>query len=439
MVAAHASLPRTGGSRGCASLAGRSSALRPASDRTAARPASSDRRSRSRYRRDRLRTADAHRSATVASDRRVVRRAAPLRRTTRASIYRRLPTRSHQRQMTYQPSPAVPNEGESVTATLTADSHRHRQRLQGRRPVAGRLRPQGDRPRRARDARPDVAAQAEYRQGPAVGKGKKIARLAAHDRADRRPHRDAHRARRRRPLGQLQHLLDAGPRRGRDRRGPDRHARAPDRCQRSSPGRARRWRSTGGAPRRWPSPGPTAAAADSIVDDGGDATMLIHMGTEYELAGACRAAVPRTPIQRGVPGHPRDLLRNSIEEQQGPLHPQWVPRIIGVTEETTTGVHAPLRVRATPARCCSRRSTSTTAVTKSKFDNKYGVPPLAHRRSSTAARRRHDRRQARGRLRLRRRRQGLASSRCAARVHASSSPRSTRSARCRRRWTACRS
>ena len=73
---------------------------------------------------------------------------------------------------------------------------------------AGRVRPQGDPPRRARDARPDGAAQALRRRrsrSPAPHHG-----LAAHDRADRRADRDADRARRRRALGELQHLLDAG-------------------------------------------------------------------------------------------------------------------------------------------------------------------------------------------------------------------------------------
>ena len=90
---------------------------------------------------------------------------------------------------------------------------------------SGRVRPQGDRARRARDARPDGAAP---RVRPvAAAQGQEGRRLAAHDRADRRAHRDPGRARRRRALGQLQHLLHPGPRRRRDRRRPERHAGQP--------------------------------------------------------------------------------------------------------------------------------------------------------------------------------------------------------------------
>ena len=112
-------------------------------------------------------------------------------------------------------------------------------RLQGRRHRPRRLRPQGDRARRARDARPDVAARGVRRRPAAQGRAHH--RLAAHDGADRRADRDARRTRRRRPLVLVQHLLDPGPRRRRDRRRP---------ASPSSPGRARRSRSTGGAPSR---------------------------------------------------------------------------------------------------------------------------------------------------------------------------------------------
>ncbi len=53
----------------------------------------------------------------------------------------------------------------------------------------------------------------------------------------------------------------------------------------SSPGRARRSRSTGGAPSRC-CPGRTTTGPNMILDDGGDATLLVHKGVEYEKAGA---------------------------------------------------------------------------------------------------------------------------------------------------------
>ena len=77
--------------------------------------------------------------------------------------------------------------------------------------------PQGDRSRRARDARPDVHARRVRRRAAAQGRAHH--RLAAHDDPDGRADRDAGCARRRGPLGVLQHLLDAGSRRGGHRRG----------------------------------------------------------------------------------------------------------------------------------------------------------------------------------------------------------------------------
>ena len=63
-----------------------------------------------------------------------------------------------------------------------------------------------------------MATRARVRRR-AAAQGRAHHRLAAHDDPDRRADRDARRARRRGPLGVLQHLLDAGPRRGGDRRG----------------------------------------------------------------------------------------------------------------------------------------------------------------------------------------------------------------------------
>ena len=96
------------------------------------------------------------------------------------------------------------------------DRH-HDARLQGRRHRPGRLRPQGDPARRARDARPDVHARRVRRRAAAQGRAHHG--LAAHDDPDRRADRDARCSRRRGPLGVVQHLLDPGSRRGGDRRG----------------------------------------------------------------------------------------------------------------------------------------------------------------------------------------------------------------------------
>ena len=64
-----------------------------------------------------------------------------------------------------------------------------------------------------------MSLREEFGAAPAA-QGRPHRRLAAHDRADRRAHRDAHRARRRGPLGLLQHLLHPGRGRRRGRRRP---------------------------------------------------------------------------------------------------------------------------------------------------------------------------------------------------------------------------
>ena len=89
-------------------------------------------------------------------------------------------------------------------------------RFRRRRHGAGRLGPQGNRHCRARDAGPDGHSPQVRRRAAAQGRAHR--RQPAHDHPDGRAHRDAAGPRRRDSLGQLQHLLDAGPRRRRHRR-----------------------------------------------------------------------------------------------------------------------------------------------------------------------------------------------------------------------------
>jgi adenosylhomocysteinase len=95
-----------------------------------------------------------------------------------------------------------------------------------------------------------------------------------------------------------------------------------------------------------------------ILDDGGDATLLVHKGVEYEKTGV----VPTVDDDDlSVSEEYRvilDTLRRALAED-----PQRWTRVAsdirGVTEETTTGVHR-LYQLAEQGSCCSRRSTSTT-------------------------------------------------------------------------------
>ena len=218
LVAAHAALSGAGGARRRAADGRRASPLRPTSDRAAPAAARADRRPRAGHHRRRVRTTDAHRPAAGPRRRRLVRDTAPLR---RAPGRGSLPPSRHERD---RHRPSI-NRRRSSEHHPDARQRRQRHRLQGRRPVPGRLRPQGDRARRARDAGPDGAAS---RVRPdSAAQGQEGRRLAAHDDPDRRADRDARGARRGRALGQLQHLLHPGPRRRGRRRRAEGHRREP--------------------------------------------------------------------------------------------------------------------------------------------------------------------------------------------------------------------
>jgi len=114
---------------------------------------------------------------------------------------------------------------------------------------------------------------------------------------------------------------------------------------------------------RWPDGTPP----NMILDDGGDATLLVHKGAEYEAAGAVPSASEDDPEEWGII---LDTLRRTIAENPG----RWtetVASIKGVTEETTTGVHR-LYEMAKNGTLKFPAINVNDSVTKSKFDNKYG-------------------------------------------------------------------
>jgi adenosylhomocysteinase len=112
---------------------------------------------------------------------------------------------------------------------------------------------------------------------------------------------------------------------------------------------------------------PGADGPNLILDDGGDATLLVHSGAEYERAGAVPAEAADDPAERKVI---LGLLRASLAAD-----PQRFTRmaagIAGVTEETTTGVHR-LYERAREGSLLFPAINVNDSVTKSKFDNRYG-------------------------------------------------------------------
>jgi adenosylhomocysteinase len=113
---------------------------------------------------------------------------------------------------------------------------------------------------------------------------------------------------------------------------------------------------------------PDGSGPTSIVDDGGDATLLIHKGVEFEKAGQVPAFNPdREPEEWGVI---LDLLRKTMTKDKG----HWTrlsSTLIGVSEETTTGVHRLYQMQEAGALLFPAINVND-SVTKSKFDNIYG-------------------------------------------------------------------
>ncbi len=112
---------------------------------------------------------------------------------------------------------------------------------------------------------------------------------------------------------------------------------------------------------------PDGCGPHSIVDDGGDATLLIHMGVEYEAAGAVPSADENDSEEYKII---LDTLRRSVAAYPT-RYTKMSQDIIGVTEETTTGVHR-LYEFAKAGTLLFPAINVNDSVTKSKFDNKYG-------------------------------------------------------------------
>ncbi len=167
------------------------------------------------------------------------------------------------------------------------------------------------------------------------------------------------------PLGLMQHLLHSGSCRRRRCRRPHRHPE-------DSAGRAG-LRLEGGDAR-----GVLVAheqalngfndGPNMILDDGGDATMLVHKGREFELAGA--VPDPSTGESEEFTIF-LELLARSLREDSAKRYTRIAQNIRGVTEETTTGVHR-LYQLAEAGQLLFPAINVNDAVTKSKFDNKYG-------------------------------------------------------------------
>ncbi|MDQ3320364.1 MAG: adenosylhomocysteinase, partial [Actinomycetota bacterium] len=113
---------------------------------------------------------------------------------------------------------------------------------------------------------------------------------------------------------------------------------------------------------RWPEGGP-----NMLLDDGGDATLLLHKGAEYERAGAVPSPDSTDNEEMQVV---LGLLGRSLEEDSQ----RWTrigEGVLGVTEETTTGVLRLYQMQETGQLLFPAINVND-SVTKSKFDNLYG-------------------------------------------------------------------
>jgi adenosylhomocysteinase len=115
---------------------------------------------------------------------------------------------------------------------------------------------------------------------------------------------------------------------------------------------------------RWPG----QTGPNMILDDGGDATMLIHKGTEFEKAGF-------VPDPAGADSEEYGVVLSLLQRSLGEDPKRWTTvgsEIMGVTEETTTGV---LRLydMFREGTLMFPAINVNDSVTKSKFDNKYGT------------------------------------------------------------------
>ncbi len=125
---------------------------------------------------------------------------------------------------------------------------------------------------------------------------------------------------------------------------------------------------------RWPesedgghTDGTSGSGPNMILDDGGDATLLVHKGTEYEKAGA--VPDPASADSEELQVILATLTRSLAEDPQ-----RWTrvgQGIKGVTEETTTGVHRLYEMVETGELLFPAINVND-SVTKSKFDNLYG-------------------------------------------------------------------
>ena len=112
---------------------------------------------------------------------------------------------------------------------------------------------------------------------------------------------------------------------------------------------------------------PEGKFANMILDDGGDATLLVHLGVEMEKTGVA-------PDPASAKSHEQKIIFDVLNASLAETNERWTPiagEIKGVTEETTTGVLRLYDMMKEGSLLFPAINVND-SVTKSKFDNKYG-------------------------------------------------------------------
>jgi adenosylhomocysteinase len=112
---------------------------------------------------------------------------------------------------------------------------------------------------------------------------------------------------------------------------------------------------------------PDGAGPNMILDDGGDATLLVHKGAEYERAGA-------VPDPASADSDEYRIILETLQRSLAEDPQRWTrvaANVKGVTEETTTGVHRLYQMHEA-GKLLFPAINVNDSVTKSKFDNLYG-------------------------------------------------------------------
>jgi len=113
---------------------------------------------------------------------------------------------------------------------------------------------------------------------------------------------------------------------------------------------------------------PDGGGPNMLLDDGGDATLLVHKGAEYERAGA-------VPDPQGADNEELQVILRVLQRSLEEDPQRWTTiaaGIRGVTEETTTGVHRLYQMQEAGTLLFPAINVND-SVTKSKFDNLYGI------------------------------------------------------------------